>query len=251
MRQSKIQQRGDAVHDGRSVQDRLGAAELEQRERGAGRQHRPARCDATEPRVRAHEPLVRTRVRDGEAVLRDRVNPGQDQQQERGREQQQRAESGRRVQADHGSADRRAERDRAPGTRAVEQRHQERASDRERGHREREVPGNLDLGLAHRDVEEHRSGERDRHHRVARDAAEVHEPVRVERVVRTPHAPERPEQRLDHRDQSEQDELPPGVAFRRLPVDRHRLPDQDPDKRWRSSSRTAFGSAEPPDFFIT
>ena len=252
MRQSEVQHRGDAVGDGRSVQDRLGAAELQEPERGPGRQHGSARGDATEAGVRAHEPLVRSRVRDDEPVLRDRVDLRQDQQQERGGEQQQRAEPGRRVQADHGSADRRAERDRAPGPRAVEQRHQERPGDRERRDREREERRHLEPSASPTGISKNTdSGERDRHHRVAGHAAEVREPVRVERVVRAPHAPERPEQRLDHRDQSEQDELPPGVAFRRPPVDPHRLPDQDPDKRWRSSSRTAFGSAEPPDFFIT
>src|SRR4029453_3938276 len=199
----------------------------------------------------ANEALVRSRVRDREAVLRDRVHLRQHEEQERAGEQEQGAEPRRRVDARDGPGGGRPERDRAAGPRAVEQRHQERPGHREWRDREREERRPPHLGLGRRDLEEHGLRERDRHHRVAGHAAEVREPVGVEWVLRAPHAPERPEQRLDHRDEPEQDELPPRVAFRRPPIDPHRLPDQDPDSRWRSSSRTALGLAEPPDFFIT
>ena len=156
----------------------------------------------------------------------------------------------RQVEGQHAAPGGGGERDRATRSRTVQDRHDQRSRQRERQHREPQEQRDPDARFGDRHVEEHRVRERDREQRIARDAREVVQAVRVDRIRRGPHPMERMRHEpLEGADHAEHGQLPrPGSA----PAGAGTSPPGGyPWRRSRRMSCASFGSAVPPAFCIS
>jgi hypothetical protein len=191
LRETDGQQRRQQVHERRDVQDERRAAQLQEHDTRAGDQSNRDGRHAPELRVRRQKGLVALHVGRDQPVLGHGVDLGQHQDDEHRREQQQAV----RVRGCENRGNRPPRR--GPGrhhaTRPgpVEHRDEQRRRDGQRGYRERQVQRHLGPGLADREREEDRVGQRHGEQRVPRRARHVYERERVDRTV----GPDHPAQR--------------------------------------------------------